>query len=50
MQLENFERLEEKIVQAIELIDQLKQENQKISSSYKKLADHLHNFEKSTEN
>jgi FtsZ-binding cell division protein ZapB len=46
MQLENFERLEEKIMQAVELIDKLKQENQDISSSYKKLEDQVGSFEK----
>lgn len=49
MQLENFERLEEKIRQAVELINRLKQENQGISSSYKKLEDQINNFEKGTE-
>jgi FtsZ-binding cell division protein ZapB len=49
MQLENFERLEEKILQAVELIDKLKQENQDISSSHKKLEDQLSGFEKGTE-
>jgi len=46
MQLENFERLEEKIRQAVELINRLKQENQGISSSYKKLEDQINDFEK----
>ncbi len=50
MQLENFERLEEKIRQAVELINRLKQENQGISSSYKKLEDQINNFEKGTKN
>lgn len=45
MQLENFERLEEKIRQAVELIDRLKQENQEITSSYRKLEDQITNFE-----
>lgn len=45
MQLENFERLEEKIRQAVELIDRLKQENQEITSSYRKLEDQMTNFE-----
>jgi FtsZ-binding cell division protein ZapB len=45
MQLENFEKLEEKITRAIEVIDRLKQENQEISSSYRKLAEEIHNFE-----
>jgi FtsZ-binding cell division protein ZapB len=48
MHLENFERLEEKILQAVELIDKLKQENQDISSSHKKLEDQLSSFEKGT--
>ncbi len=48
MQLENFERLEEKIRQAVELIDKLKQENQEVSSSYRKLEDQINNFEMST--
>ena len=45
MQLENFEKLEEKIVQAMELIDRLKQENQEISSSYRKLTEEMRDFE-----
>lgn len=45
MQLENFEKLEEKIVQAMEVIDRLKQENQEISSSYKKLTEEMRDFE-----
>jgi FtsZ-binding cell division protein ZapB len=49
MQLENFERLEEKIRKAMELIDRLKQENQEITSSYRKLEDQMNNFEKGTE-
>jgi len=48
MQLENFERLEEKIRKAVELIDRLKQENQEITSSYRKLEDQINNFEKGT--
>jgi len=48
MQLENFERLEEKIRRAVELIDRLKQENQEITSSYRKLEDQINNFEKGT--
>ena len=48
MQLENFERLEEKIMRAVELIDRLKQENQDISSSCKKLEDQLTDFQKGT--
>lgn len=48
MQLENFERLEEKIRQAAELIDKLRQENQEIISSYRKLEDKINNFEKGT--
>ncbi len=48
MQLENFERLEEKIRQAVELIDKLKQENQEITSSYRNLEDQINNFEKGT--
>ena len=50
MQLENFERLEEKIRQAVELIDKLRQENQEITSSYRKLEDQINNFEKGTKN
>lgn len=49
MQLESFERLEEKIIQVVELIDRLKQENQEISSSCGKLADRVHDIEKSKE-
>jgi FtsZ-binding cell division protein ZapB len=45
MQLENFEKLEEKIVQAMEIIDRLKQENQEISSSYRKLTEEMRDFE-----
>ena len=48
MQLENFERLEEKIRQAVELIDKLKQENQEITSSCRNLEDRINNFEKGT--
>lgn len=50
MQLENFERLEEKITQLVELIDRLRQENQEISSSYRRLADQVHDIEKGKEN
>ena len=50
MELENFEKLEEKIRQAVELIDRLKQENLDIASSFKKLEDQLGSFEKGTMN
>lgn len=50
MQLQNFERLEEKIVRVVELIDRLKQENQEISSSYRKLTEQVQSIENSTEN
>jgi FtsZ-binding cell division protein ZapB len=50
MELENFEKLEEKIRQAVELIDKLKQENQEITSSFKRLEDQLGSFEKGTKN
>lgn len=45
MPLENFEKLEEKITRAMELIGRLRQENQEISSSYKKLAEEIRSFE-----
>jgi FtsZ-binding cell division protein ZapB len=50
MELENFEKLEEKIRQTVELIDKLKQENLNITSSFKKLEDQLSSFEKGTKN
>lgn len=50
MQLEKFARLEEKIIQAMELIDRLKKENEEISSSYKKLAEEMDDFKKNTNN
>ena len=50
MELENFEKLEEKIRQAVELIDKLKQENQEITSSFKKLEDQLDGFHKGSKN
>ena len=45
MQLDKFERLEERIIQAMDLINHLKQENEEISSSYKKLTDEIQSFE-----
>jgi FtsZ-binding cell division protein ZapB len=45
MQLNKFERLEERIIQAMDLINHLKQENEEISSSYKKLTDEIQSFE-----
>jgi FtsZ-binding cell division protein ZapB len=45
MQLDNFEKLEEKIVQAMDLISNLKQENEEISSSFRKLTEEIHGFE-----
>ncbi len=48
MQLENFERLEEKIRQAVELISKLKSENEEITSSYRMLEDRMNDFEKGT--
>ncbi len=45
MQLGAFERLEEKIIQAMDMINHLKQENEEISSSYKKLTGEIANFE-----
>jgi FtsZ-binding cell division protein ZapB len=45
MQLDNFEKLEEKIVQVVDLISHLKQENEEISSSYRKLTEEIHGFE-----
>ncbi|MFQ6031907.1 MAG: cell division protein ZapB, partial [Candidatus Zixiibacteriota bacterium] len=50
MQLENFERLEEKITKVIKVIDRLKQENQQISSSYSGLANQISQFEEKTKN
>lgn len=50
MQLENFERLEEKITKAIKIIDKLRQENQQISSSYSGLANQICLFEEKTKN
>jgi peptidoglycan hydrolase CwlO-like protein len=50
MQLENFERLEEKITKVIKIIDKLKQENQQISTSYSGLANQIYQFEKKTKN
>jgi len=50
MQLENFERLEEKITKVIKIIDKLKQENQQISSSYSGLANQIYQFEEKTKN
>lgn len=45
MQLDNFEKLEEKIVQTMDTINQLKKENEEISSSYRKLTEEIHGFE-----
>jgi FtsZ-binding cell division protein ZapB len=45
MQLDNFEKLEERIVQAMDLISHLKQENEEISSTYRKLTEEIHSFE-----
>lgn len=50
MELENFEKLEEKIRQAVELIDKLRHENQEVTSSFRKLEDRVGSFEKSGEN
>jgi FtsZ-binding cell division protein ZapB len=50
MELENFEKLEEKIRQAVDLIDKLKHENQEITSSFRKLEDQMGSFEKSGKN
>jgi FtsZ-binding cell division protein ZapB len=50
MELENFEKLEEKIRQAVELIDRLKHENQEITSSFRKLEDQMGSFENSGKN
>ncbi len=50
MQLENFERLEEKVTKAIEVIDRLKQENRQISSSYSGLAGQISQFEEKARN
>jgi FtsZ-binding cell division protein ZapB len=48
MQLENFERLEERIRQTVELINKLKTENQEITASYKELEGQISSFEKGT--
>jgi FtsZ-binding cell division protein ZapB len=45
MQLDNFEKLEERIVQAMDLISHLKQENEEISSTYRKLTEEIQGFE-----
>jgi FtsZ-binding cell division protein ZapB len=45
MQIDKFERLEERIIQAMDLINHLKQENEEITSSYKKLTDEIQSFE-----
>jgi FtsZ-binding cell division protein ZapB len=50
MQLQNFERLEEKIIKVLKVIDRLKQENQLISSSYNGLANQVSQFEEKTRN
>ena len=50
MELENFEKLEEKIRQTVELIDKLKQENQEITSSFRKLEDQMNGFQKGSKN
>ncbi|MGB7062453.1 MAG: cell division protein ZapB [Candidatus Zixiibacteriota bacterium] len=48
MQLENFDRLEEKIRRTVELINKLKTENQQITTSYRQLEDQISNFQKGT--
>jgi FtsZ-binding cell division protein ZapB len=48
MQLENFDRLEEKIRQTVELINKLKTENQEITASCKQLEDQISRFERGT--
>ena len=48
MQLENFEKLEEKIRQTVELINKLKTENQEINASYRQLEDQISDFQKGT--
>ena len=50
MQLENFERLEEKITKVVKIIDKLKQENEQISSAYNGLANQVCQFEEKTKN
>ncbi|MGB8657258.1 MAG: hypothetical protein WCE90_05675 [Candidatus Zixiibacteriota bacterium] len=50
MQVDSFAKLEEKIIQAMELIDRLKKENEEISSSYKKLSDEIDDFKTTTTN
>jgi chromosome segregation ATPase len=50
MQLENFERLEEKITKVIKMVEKLKQENQQISSSYGGLTNQISQFEEKTKN
>ena len=48
MELENFEKLEEKIRQTVELINKLKTENQEITASYRQLEDEISDFQKGT--
>jgi peptidoglycan hydrolase CwlO-like protein len=48
MQLENFEKLEEKITKVIKIVEKLKQDNQQISSSYSGLANQICHFEEKT--
>ena len=46
MQLENFEKLEEKIRHTVELINKLKTENQEIITSHRQLEYQISNFQR----
>ena len=48
MQLENFEKLEEKIRQTVDLINKLRAENQEIITSHRQLEYQISNFQKGT--
>jgi len=46
MQMENFEKLEERISKILGIVDKLKQENDQISSSYNDLSSKIFEYEK----
>lgn len=48
MQLENFDKLEEKIRQTVDLINKLRAENQEIITSHRQLEYQISNFQKGT--
>jgi FtsZ-binding cell division protein ZapB len=48
MQLENFDKLEEKIRQTVDLINKLRAENQEIITSHRQLEYQIGNFQKGT--